>query len=305
MSETEERGFCATLGEAFSRCREEKRRAGRASLEITVRPILLAVNESRPLRRRLFAVFARPGFVWKDGSDASRWTWLVGSTSTMTAPAKEDAARRYRGTNQLIWQIIASRCKQGGSICLAERKRGRRSRIKSSRVESNGGEGQPRVSVKLERLGGWISKGKTRDINPRRRHGLGLFLSPSQSPSSPGAYPIPQSTYSQFSAAKSSARIYRRRNQTYRSRRIFSRLLETTNIRDRARNHRISSLRRRHRTRSSLKDSLLRACFRRRSFKRERDRWTLDEIGGRWTGSMDRSVRSNWPRSVNRETSSR
>lgn len=149
--------------------------------------------------------------------------------------------------------------------------------------ESNGGEDRPRVSVKLDRLGGWISKGKTRDINPRRRHELGVFLSPSQSPSSPGAYPIPESTYSQFSAAKSSARIYRRRNQTYRSRRIFSRLLETTNIRDRARNHRISSLRRRrrHRTRSSLKDLLLRASFRRRSFQRVRDRWTLDRIDDR------------------------
>ena len=275
MSETEERGFCATLGEAFSRCREEKRRAGRASLEITVRPILLAVNESRPLRRRLFAVFARPGFVLGRQLGRESVDRLVGSTSTTTAPAKEDAARRNRGTNQLIWQIIASRCKQGGSICLAGRKRGL-NRVESSRVESSRmEEGQPRVSVKLDRLGGWISKGKTRDINPRRRHGLGLFLYPSQSPSSPVVYPIPESTYSQFSAAKSSARIYRRRNQTYRSRRIFSRLLQTTNIRDRARNHRISSLRC-QRTRSSLKDLLLRACFRQRSSQRERDRWTLE-----------------------------
>ena len=169
MSETEERGFCATLGEAFSRCREEKRRAGRASLEITVRPILLAVNESRPLRRRLFAVFARPGFVLGRQLGRESVDRLVGSTSTTTAPAKEDAARRNRGTNQLIWQIIASRCKQGGSICLAGRKRGL-NRVESSRVESNGGrpaegvgEARPtgRVDIKGEDEG-YQSPEKTR-----------------------------------------------------------------------------------------------------------------------------------------------
>ena len=120
-----------------------------------------------------------------------------------------DAERRNRGRNQLIWQIIASQCKQGGSICLAARRR-----------DASGAEdGQRRVSGELGWLGGWISKGKTRDINPRRRHELSLSLSLS-------LFLCSQATLLFLCLRRSSvdvvlsaagnppARIYRRRNQT-------------------------------------------------------------------------------------------
>lgn len=122
---------------AFSR-----RNAAGASLEITVRPILLAVNESLTRRRRLFAVFAR--------RDCSAKAARTGRRTGCGSTTRTTAAVRGRGRgNQLIWQIIASRCKQGGSICLLARKRGRWS-----------GEGRPRVSEELGCREGRYQRGR-------------------------------------------------------------------------------------------------------------------------------------------------
>lgn len=122
----------------------------------------------------------------------------------MAASFNDDRDNRRNGVedrererdSQLIWQIIASRCKQGGSICLGGAERDAR------RDSKKGGRAVPRGVLEARLARGWISKGKTRDINPRRSHGLlclpfpSLFLSRVMShrrhrvPTSPDAFAV-------------------------------------------------------------------------------------------------------------------